>query len=93
MVLHYLGEMSCEAISKFLGVSPNTVKSRLKRARERLQNEEPIIRETLGSVPLRPDFTENIMRRIDTIKQTTPSGGKPLLPFAALGASAILVFC
>ncbi len=91
MVLHYLGEMSCEAISKFLGVSPNTVKSRLKRARERLQNEEHIIRVTLGSVPLRPDLTENIMRRIDTIKQTSPSGGKPLLPFAALSASAILV--
>ncbi len=91
MVLHYLGEMSCEAISKFLGVSPNTVKSRLQRARKRLQNEEHIIRETLGSVPLRPDLTENIMRRIDTIKQTSPSGGKPLLPFAALGASAILV--
>ena len=91
MVLHYLGEMSCEAISKFLGVSPNTVKSRLKRARERLQNEESIIRETLGSVPLRPDLTENIIRRIDTIKQTSPSGGKPLLPFTALGASAILV--
>ena len=91
MVLHYLGEMSCEAISKFLGVSPNTVKSRLKRARERLKGQEHIIRETLGSVPLRPDLTENIMRRIDTIKQTSPSGGKPLLPFAALGASAILV--
>ena len=91
MVLHYLGEMSCEAISKFLGVSPNTVKSRLRRARERLQNEESIIQETLGSVPLRPDLTEDIMRRIDTIKQTSPSGGKPLLPFAALGASAILV--
>ncbi len=91
MVLHYLGEMSCAEISKFLGVSPNTVKSRLKRARKRLQNEEHIIRETLGSVPLRPDLTENIMRSIDTIKQTSPSGGKPLLPFAALGASAILV--
>ena len=91
MVLYYLGEMSCEAISKFLGVSSNTVKSRLKRARKRLQNEEHIIRETLGSVPLRPDLTENIMRSIDTIKQTSPSGGKPLLPFAALGASAILV--
>ncbi len=91
MVLHYLGEMSCEAISKFLGVSPNTVKSRLKRARERLQNEESIIQETLGSVPLSPNLTENIMRRIDTIKQTSPLGGKPLLPFAALGASVILV--
>ena len=91
MVLHYLGEMSCEAISRFLGVSPNTVKSRLRRARERLKDKEHIIHETLGSVPLRPDLTENIMRRIDTIKQTAPSGGKPLLPFAALGATAILV--
>ena len=91
MVLHYLGEMNCAEISKFLGVSPNTVKSRLQRARERLQNEEHIIRETLGSVPLHPNLTENIMRRIDTMEQTSPSGGKPLLPFAALGASAILV--
>ena len=91
MVLHYLGEMSCEAISRFLGVSPNTVKSRLKRGRERLKREEHIIRETLGSVPLQPDLTENIMQRIDTIKQTSPSGGKPLLPLAALGTSVILV--
>ncbi|MDE0635889.1 MAG: sigma-70 family RNA polymerase sigma factor [Candidatus Poribacteria bacterium] len=91
MVLHYLGEMDCAEISKFLGVSPNTVKSRLQRARKRLQNEEHIIQETLGSVPLSPNLTENIMRRIDTIKQTSPSTGKPLLPFAALGASAILV--
>ena len=37
MVLHYLGEMSCEAIGKFLGVSPNTIKSRLQRGRKRLR--------------------------------------------------------
>ncbi|MCG9126251.1 sigma-70 family RNA polymerase sigma factor [Candidatus Poribacteria bacterium] len=91
MVLHYLGEMSCEAISKFLGVSPNTVKSRLQRARKRLQNQEHIIRETLGGVPLRPDLTEIIMQRIDSTKETIPSGGKPLLPFAAIGASVIFV--
>ena len=29
VTLHYLGEMTCKAISEFLGVSPNTVKSRL----------------------------------------------------------------
>ena len=91
MVLYYLGEMNCAEISKFLGVSPNTVRSRLQRARERLKDKEHIIHETLGSVPLSPNLTENIMRRIDTIKQTSPTGGKPLLPFAALGASAILV--
>ena len=91
MVLYYLGEMTCEEISKFLGVSPNTVKSRLQRARKRLKNEEPIIRETLGSIPLSPNLTENIMQNIDVIKQTSPSGGKPFLPLAALGSSAILI--
>ena len=91
MVLYYLGEMTCEEISKFLGVSSNTVRSRLHRARERLKNEEPIIQETLGSIPLSPNLIENIMRNIEAIKQASPSGGKPLLPLAALGSSVILV--
>ncbi|RKU24366.1 hypothetical protein C6503_01105, partial [Candidatus Poribacteria bacterium] len=91
MVLYYLGEMNCKEISKFLGVSPHTVKSRLRRARERLKNEEHIIRETLGGIPLHPHLTENIMRNVDRVKQTSPSGAKPLLPFAALGASVILI--
>ena len=91
MVLYYLGEMSGKEISKFLGVSPNTVRSRLQRARKRLKNEEHIIQETLGSVPLSPNLIENIMRNVDAIKQTSPSGGKPSLPLAALGSSAILI--
>ena len=91
IVLYYLGEMNCKEISKFLGVSPHTVKSRLRRARERLKNEEHILRETLGGVPLSPYLTENIMRNIDPLKQTSSSGGKPLLPLAALGSSVILV--
>ena len=91
MVLYYLGEMSGKEISKFLGVSPNTVRSRLQRARKRLKNEEHIIQETLGSVPLNPNLIENIMRNVGTIKQTSPSSGKPFLPLAALGSSAILI--
>ncbi len=91
MVLYYLGEMNCKEISRFLGVSSNTVRSRLQRGRKRLKNEEPIIRETLGSIPLSPNLIENVMQNIDAIKQTSPSGGKPLLPFAALGASVILL--
>ena len=91
MVLYYLGEMSGKEISKFLGVSPNTVRSRLQRARKRLKNEEQIIQETLGGIPLSPHLIENIMRNVDTIKQTSPSGGKPFLPLAALGSSAILI--
>ena len=91
MVLYYLGEMTCEEISKFLGVSSNTVRSRLQRGRKRLQNEEQIIQETLGGIPLSPNLIENVMRNIDAIKQTSPSGGKPFLPFAALGSSVILI--
>ena len=91
MVLYYLGEMNCKEISKFLGVSPHTVKSRLRRARERLKNEEHILRETFGSIPLHPNLTESIMRNIDPVKQTSPSGAKPLLPLAALGSSVILI--
>ena len=91
MVLYYLGEMTCEEISKFLGVSSNTVRSRLQRARKRLKNEEPIIQETLGGIPLSPNLIENVMRNIDAIQQTSPSGGKPFLPLAALGSSAILI--
>ena len=92
VILHYLGEMTCEAISKFLGVSPNTVKSRLSRARKRLREEVSIIQETLGTVPLSPDLTANIMQDIAKVKQTSPSVGKPLLPLGALGSSLILVF-
>ena len=90
-VLYYLGEMNCKEISKFLGVSPNTVRSRLQRARKRLKNEELIVQETLGSIPLSPNLIENIMRNVDVIEQTPPSGGKPFLPLAALGSSAILI--
>ena len=91
MVLYYLGEMSGKEISKFLGVSPNTVRSRLQRARKRLKHEEHIIQETLGSVPLSSNLIENIMRNVDAIKQPSASGGKPFLPLAALGSSAILI--
>ena len=42
VTLYYLGEMTSEAISKFLGVSVNTIKSRLRRARQRLREEKMI---------------------------------------------------
>ena len=37
MTLYYLGEMNTKEIGKFLGVSVNTITSRLQRARKRLQ--------------------------------------------------------
>ena len=92
MTLHYLGEMSCKAIGEFLGVSPNTVKSRLQRARNRLKEEENMIRETLSSVQLPTDLTENIMRHVADIKQVVPTSSKPIVPWAASAATAIFIF-
>ena len=89
MVLYYLGEMSCEEISKFLGVSPNTVKSRLRRARESLKNQEHIISETLSGIQLPTNLTENIMQQIAKLKEVSPQGGNQL-PWAALASSAVL---
>ena len=42
-------KMTAKEISKFLGVSVNTITSRLRRARERLQqDQELLVQETLG---------------------------------------------
>lgn len=90
ITLHYLGEMTSEAISRFLGVSVNTIKSRLRRARKRLKEEEQMIRETFGSVQLPNNFTQNIMEQIADIEAITPTNTKPLLPWAALGSAAII---
>lgn len=45
ITLHYLDDMTCEDISQSMGVSTNTVKSRLHRARKRLLKEEQVIHE------------------------------------------------
>ena len=91
MTLHYLGEMKCETISKFLGVSPNTVRSRLSRARNRLKKEEDMIKENLYSFQLPISMTENIMKKISQLNPTTPSIKQPFLPWAVSAVSAILV--
>ena len=93
VTLHYLGEMTAKEIGNFLGVSANTIKSRLQRARKRLraQNEESLVREVLGSVQLPTDLTENIMRQVADLKPTPPQVGKPLLPWAAFGTAVLLI--
>ncbi|MDE0087075.1 MAG: sigma-70 family RNA polymerase sigma factor [Candidatus Poribacteria bacterium] len=91
MTLHYLGEMTCESISEFLGVSPNTIRSRLSRARNRLKKEETMIKENLSSFQLPTQMTENIMKEISRLNPVAPSGSKPLVPLAVSAASAVLV--
>ena len=72
MTLYYLGEMTIKAISEFLGVSPNTIKSRLSRARDRLKKEENMIQQNLGSFQLPTDLTQHIMQEISRITPTAP---------------------
>ena len=91
MTLYYLGEMTVEEISKFLGVSAGTIKSRLQRARNRLQKEETVIREALDHFQISPNLTENIMQEVSHLKPTTPTISKPLVPWAIAASSAILI--
>ena len=91
LTLYYFGEMTYAEISEFLGVSVNTVATRVHRARERLKQYEPMIREVLGSFQLSPNLTENIMREIPRIKPLPPTGGKtPVVPWAVATSMAIL---
>ena len=92
VTLHYLGEMTVKAVAEFLGVSQNTVKSRLNRARNRLRKEEDMIRQNLGSFQLPANLTENIMQEVSRIVPTAPAGNKPMLPWALSAASAVLIF-
>ncbi len=91
MNLYYIAEMSCEEIAEFLGVSPNTVRSRLHRARNRLKKEEAMIKENLSSFQLPTQLTENIMKEISRLNPAAPSGNKPLVPIAVSAAAAVLV--
>jgi WD40 repeat protein/predicted DNA-binding protein YlxM (UPF0122 family) len=90
ITLHYFGEMSCTEIGTFLGVSTNTIKSRLRRAQQRLKKEEPMIREALDNFKITPNLTENIMREVARIKPAAPSSGKPFAPWT-IAASTVAV--
>ena len=90
VTLHYLGEMTTKEIGNFLGVSVNTIKSRLRRGRERLQEAEVLVKEVLGSVQLPVDLTARIMRQVADINPIAPPAGKPLVPWVSLGAATIL---
>ena len=92
MTLYYLGEMTAKEIGNFLGVSVNTIKSRLRRARERLQkDQELLIQEVFSGVHISTGLSQNIMRQVADLKPTPPSATKPLIPWMALGTAAVLV--
>lgn len=91
ITLYYLGEMTYEEISKFLGVSVNSIKNRLYRARRRLKKEEPLIREVLENFQITPNLTAHIMREISHIKPIVPSSPKPILPWAAVASTLVVM--
>ncbi|MCY4569249.1 MAG: sigma-70 family RNA polymerase sigma factor, partial [Candidatus Poribacteria bacterium] len=92
MVLYYLGEMTAKEIGNFLGVSVNTIKSRLRRARERLQSDqELLIQEVFSGVHISTGLSQNIMRQVADLTPTPPSATKPLVPWMAFGAATVLV--
>ena len=92
VTLYYLGEMTLKEMGNFLGVSVNTIASRLRRARKRLRaDQELLIQETLGGVQLSENLITNIMRQVADIDPTPPTATKPFLPWIAVGAFTILV--
>lgn len=91
MTLHYLDEMTTTEIGKFLGISVESVKTRLHRARKRLQEEELLlIQEVLGGVQIPPRLKQNIMRSVADMEPTPPPKMKPFLPWLAIGATLVV---
>ena len=91
ITLYYFGEMTCEEISRFLGVSPSAIKSRLSRARKRLKKEEPMIREALNSFQISANLTDNIMREVANLQPAVPSGINPSIPWLLATSASVLI--
>ena len=92
VTLFYLGEMTTKEIGKFLGVSVGTIKSRLRRGRKRLQeDEELMLQEVFGGVRIPASLGANVMRQVADMKPTPAPAAKPFLPWTALGTVAVLI--
>ena len=71
VTLFYLDEMSTREIGKLLGVSINTITSRLQRARKRLQTDPEFLNpEFFGHLQLSDNLKENIMSQLEEIRST-----------------------
>ena len=90
VTLYYLAEMTSEEVSAFLGISPNTVRSRLRRARKRLKEQAHLLHSISGVFQLPSTLSENIMREIARIKPASPPASKPWLPWGLSFASTFL---
>ncbi|MDE0425203.1 MAG: RNA polymerase sigma factor [Candidatus Poribacteria bacterium] len=69
VTLFYLDEMSTKEIGRFMGVSVNTITSRLQRARKRLQTDPEFLnQEFFGHLELSDNIKENIMSQLEEIR-------------------------
>ncbi len=69
VTLFYLDEMSTREIARVMGVSVNTITSRLQRARKRLQADQELLNpEFFGSLELPDNVKENIMTQLEEIR-------------------------
>ena len=93
VTLYYLGEMTTKEIGKFLGVSVDTIKTRLRRGRKRLQAQqvEPFVSETLGTIQFPAHITDRIMQQVADMGPVQPPVGKPLLPWIVFGTVVVVV--
>ena len=91
MSLYYLGEMTTQEIGTFLGVSLETIRTRLSRARKRLREEEALlVQEVLGGVQIPASIKQNIMREVVDMKPTPSPKMKPFLPWVAVGTALVV---
>ena len=92
MILYYLGGMTTREIGNFLGVSVNTITSRLQRARKRLQDDqESLIQEVLGGKQIPANLIDNIMQQVADMSPKPKSTSKSFLPWIILGCVILLV--
>ena len=91
LTLYYLGGMSSKEIAKFLGTSPNTVYTRLSRARAKLKKEMlDMMSTTYEQQRLQTGFTFRIVEMVKRIK-IKPAPSKPLLPLGLSAATGIVL--
>ena len=89
--LYYLSGMSRREIARFLGTTTDTIKSRLRRARAKL-NEEMIttMTTTFEEMRLQPAFTFRVMEAVQRIK-IQPAPHKTALPFGVSATLGLLI--
>lgn len=95
LTLHYLGGMTYEEISSFIGTSTSAVKNRLYRARHHLKEEViKMIHQTWGTFQLPPTLTQQLIENLYRLKPTATPKGKPLAPWVTaitLGVATLFV--